>query len=69
MGRKKKVDLGVELPSTEIPNPDCGPKSIDAIGANSIRDLVAEANEIGLTKQDIISIVSVEGQFYMVYEQ
>lgn len=35
--------------------------------APNLRQLVKQANELGLTKEDVVTIQQVQGQFYLVY--
>lgn len=39
-----------------------------AIGSDDLVSLVAKANRLDIHKKDIIAILPLEGQFYMVYE-
>lgn len=44
-------------------------RKLDHIGANSLRDLLKEANELGIKKEQIVQIIETKHSFYMVYEQ
>ena len=37
------------------------------LNAPNLRQLVKKANEIGLTKENVVTIQEVQGQFYLVY--
>lgn len=37
------------------------------LNAPNLRQLVKQANELGLTKEDVVTIQQVQGQFYLVY--
>ena len=45
-------------------------RKLDVIGANYIRDLVEQLNELGVTKDDCVSILYNQdsGQYFAVYE-
>lgn len=45
-------------------------RKLDVIGANSIRDLVDQLNELCVTKDDCVSILYNQdsGQYFAVYE-
>lgn len=38
------------------------------LNAPNLRQLVKQANELGLTKEDVVTIQQVQGQFYLVYD-
>lgn len=40
---------------------------IDILNATTLRTLIKQANELELSKEDIISIQQTQGQFYLVY--
>lgn len=40
---------------------------MQVLNAPNLRQLVKQANELGLTKEDIVTIQQVQGQFYLVY--
>lgn len=40
---------------------------ITAIAANTIREIVKTANEEGVKKEDIVSLLKENGQFVLVY--
>ena len=40
---------------------------IQVLNALNLRQLVKQANELGLTKEDVITIQQAQGQFYLVY--
>lgn len=40
---------------------------LQIINAINLRQLVKQANELGLTKDNIVTIQQNQGQFYMVY--
>lgn len=42
-------------------------KKIDSLVGQSVRSVLKEANKIGLTKEDIISVFAFEGQVFLVY--
>lgn len=37
------------------------------LNAPNLRQLIKQANELGLTKEDVVTIQQVQGQFYLVY--
>lgn len=37
------------------------------INAPNLRQLIRRANELGLTKEEIVTIQQSQGQFYLVY--
>lgn len=39
------------------------------LNASNLRLLIKQANEIELTKKDIITVQQMQGQFYLVYEE
>lgn len=39
------------------------------LNANNLRLLVKQANELGLKKEDIITVQNLQSQLYMVYEK
>lgn len=40
---------------------------MQVLNALNLRQLVRQANELGLTKEDVVTIQQVQGQFYLVY--
>jgi hypothetical protein len=40
---------------------------INAIYGNSIRDIVIQANDLGITKDNIITMISDKNQWYLIY--
>lgn len=40
---------------------------MQVLNAPNLRQLVKQANELGLTKEDVVTIQQVQGQFYLVY--
>lgn len=40
---------------------------INAIYGNSIRDIVIQANQLELTKDRIVAVVSDKNQWYLIY--
>ncbi len=40
---------------------------INAIYGNSIRDIVLKANDLGITKESFITLVSDKNQWYLIY--
>lgn len=41
---------------------------MQVLNAPNLRQLVKQANELGLTKEDVVTIQQVQGQFYLVYD-
>lgn len=39
------------------------------LNASNLRLLIKQANELELTKKDIITVQQMQGQFYLVYEK
>ncbi|YP_009981716.1 hypothetical protein H3301_gp094 [IAS virus] len=39
------------------------------LNASNLRLLIKQANELELTKKDIITVQQMQGQFYLVYEE
>ena len=42
-------------------------KTMDALYASSMRDLVQKANSIGIQKEDIVQIVPTDREFFLLY--
>ena len=42
-------------------------KKLDTIVKGSVRSVMAEANKMGLSKEDIVTIFPYEGQIFLVY--
>ena len=42
-------------------------RMINAIYGDSIRDIVIQANELGITKDNFITMVSDRNQWYLIY--
>lgn len=42
-------------------------KKLDTIVKGSVRSVMAEANKMGLSKEDIVTIFPYEGQVFLVY--
>lgn len=40
---------------------------MQVLNALNLRQLVRQANELGLTKEDVVTIQQIQGQFYLVY--
>lgn len=40
---------------------------MQVLNAPNLRQLVKQANELGLTKEYVVTIQQVQGQFYLVY--
>lgn len=43
------------------------PKIMTALAANTIREIVRYANEVGVKREDIVSLLRENGQFVLVY--
>lgn len=44
-------------------------KYLDAIYKPSIRELLETANSLGINKDDIVSILDKDGQFFLIFER
>ena len=42
-------------------------KTMDALYASSMRDLVQQANSRGIQKEDIVQVVPTEREFFLLY--
>ena len=43
------------------------PQIMTALAANTIREIVRYANEVGVKREDIVSLLKENGQFVLVY--
>lgn len=48
-------------------NKETEPKKITVLTSNTIRYLVKTVNDIGIKKEDIVSLLKDDGQFILVY--
>lgn len=39
------------------------------LNASNLRVLIKQVNELELTKEDIVTVQQMQGQFYLVYEE
>lgn len=44
-------------------------KSLDAIYHKNVRELLEAANELGIHKDSIVSIIQSEGSLYLIFEK
>lgn len=42
-------------------------KKINSLVGQSVRSVLKEANNMGLTKEDIINVFAFEGQVFLIY--
>ena len=40
---------------------------MNILNAQSLRGLIRQANDLGLKRGDVVSILQIQGQFYLVY--
>lgn len=44
-------------------------RTLNSIGAASLRDLIKKANELEIKKEHIVQIIEIKSSVYMVYEE
>ena len=40
---------------------------MNILNAQSLRSLIKQANDLRLKREDVVSILQIQGQFYLVY--
>lgn len=59
---KNKMTRTKQVYKTEVV-----PQIMTALAANTIREVVKYANEVGVKREDIVSLLKENGQFVLVY--
>ena len=59
---KSKMTRTKQVSKTEVV-----PQIMNALAANTIREIVRYANEVGVKREDIVSLLKENGQFVLVY--
>lgn len=59
---KSKMTRTKQVSKTEVV-----PQIMTVLAANTIREIVRYANEVGVKREDIVSLLRENGQFVLVY--
>lgn len=63
----EEIEKGKMTKTKQVSKTEIVPQIMTALAANTIREIVRCANEVGVKREDIVSLLKENGQFVLVY--
>lgn len=63
----EEIEKGKMTRTKQVSKTEVVPQIMTVLAANTIREVVKYANEVGVKREDIVSLLKENGQFVLVY--